>query len=83
MMPGSLNDVRKRELIVNTNKIPPMIGIAGVIRSARKGQLQTKSKRLSLLVRQNRTMNQQETANNTYSNAKNSPLVPVMSTTVK
>lgn len=55
MIPGSLNEVRRRESIVKTYKMPPMIGMPRVIRSARNGQ----------------------------SNAKKSPLVPVIRTTVK
>lgn len=39
IIPGSLNDVRNRELITNTYKTPPTIGIAGVIFLARNGQL--------------------------------------------
>jgi hypothetical protein len=43
-MPGSLNDVRNSELIVNMNKAPPITGMAGEMRSARNGQLERRKK---------------------------------------
>jgi hypothetical protein len=46
MIPGSLNDVRNRELIVNINRKPPMIGMIGDILSARYGQLRRKKKKI-------------------------------------
>jgi hypothetical protein len=42
MMPGSLKDVRRREHMVKTYKMLPMIGMPRVILSAKKGQSKAK-----------------------------------------
>lgn len=39
MTPGSLNEVRKRAIMTKTYKMPPTIGMAGVMVCARNGQL--------------------------------------------
>lgn len=46
MIPGSLKDVRNRELITNTYSTPPTIGMAGVIFLAKYGQLKIENKKL-------------------------------------
>lgn len=76
--PGSVNVVRNRAPIVNTNRQPPMIGMASVMRTAKYGQLY-----ISEIDRQMRIPTKLKTNVGTYSKAKNSVLVNVMRKTVK